>query len=188
MAEHNWSEARVARLRELHAEGWSSTHIAAALGGITRNAVIGKLHRMGDSAQHASARHSSEAPRETAVGSGEQAQPSGAIAAGAERRADEGVRIAPRQLEAPVPKMLLLDALGTGSCRYPIGTPGHEDFGFCGHPSEPGRVYCAYHDAVCHVRMTRRAAEALAHQRSSLRAETKEISATGRQTLAGGLL
>lgn len=41
-----WTEERTARLRELHAAGWSASQIAADLGGVTRNSIIGKWHRL----------------------------------------------------------------------------------------------------------------------------------------------
>ena len=41
-----WTDERVARLRELWAAGWSCSKIAADLGHITRNSVIGKVHRL----------------------------------------------------------------------------------------------------------------------------------------------
>ena len=42
-----WTEERVARLRKLWAEGNSASRIAKQLGGVSRNAVIGKVHRLG---------------------------------------------------------------------------------------------------------------------------------------------
>ena len=42
-----WTDERVALLTKLWADGLSASQIAAELGGITRNAVIGKVHRLG---------------------------------------------------------------------------------------------------------------------------------------------
>jgi len=43
----SWTDERVERLKELWAEGMSASQIAKVLGGVTRNAVIGKVHRLG---------------------------------------------------------------------------------------------------------------------------------------------
>src|SRR6266436_7579726 len=43
----SWNDERVETLKRLWAEGLSASHIATELGGITRNAVIGKVHRLG---------------------------------------------------------------------------------------------------------------------------------------------
>src|SRR3954466_12453637 len=47
MTQMNWSEDRVEQLKTLWTEGLSASQIARALGGVTRNAVIGKVHRLG---------------------------------------------------------------------------------------------------------------------------------------------
>ena len=42
----NWTDERVEKLKRLWAEGLSASQIAAQLGGVSRNAVIGKVHRL----------------------------------------------------------------------------------------------------------------------------------------------
>ena len=60
-----WTEERVALLTKLWADGLSASQIAAELGGITRNAVIGKVHRLGLSGQAKSPSSSSPRPRKS---------------------------------------------------------------------------------------------------------------------------
>ena len=59
----SWTDERVARLAKLWAEGLSASQIAADLGGVTRNAVIGKVHRLGLSGRAKPAGKSNSGPR-----------------------------------------------------------------------------------------------------------------------------
>src|SRR5260221_13188224 len=61
MTQANWSEDRVEQLKTLWTEGLSASQIARALGGVTRNAVIGKVHRLGLAGRASPSR--SERPR-----------------------------------------------------------------------------------------------------------------------------
>src|SRR6202012_4301010 len=47
MSDANWSDDRVSTLSKLWIDGLSASQIANQLGGVTRNAVIGKVHRLG---------------------------------------------------------------------------------------------------------------------------------------------
>lgn len=58
-----WTDERVELLKKLVADGLSGSQIAAGLGGITRNAVIGKMHRLGLSGRPRSASSASPRPR-----------------------------------------------------------------------------------------------------------------------------
>jgi len=142
-----WTDARVEHLKALWLSGLSATQVAAALGGVTRNAVIGKLHRLG------------VAGRGTASPPGERPP----MRAGARRRAaaPRPLRMAPptvRQANAtPVRPAVTPDApdarpgvadlvlLGRHACRWPIGDPAADDFGFCGRPALEAGPYCADH-------------------------------------------
>ncbi|MGZ5850479.1 MAG: GcrA family cell cycle regulator, partial [Methyloceanibacter sp.] len=58
-----WNDERVELLKKLWAEGLSASQIASRLGGVTRNAVIGKVHRLGLSGRATSSRSASPRPR-----------------------------------------------------------------------------------------------------------------------------
>ena len=58
-----WTEGRVAELKKLWAEGHSASQIAKRLGGVTRNAVIGKVHRLGLSGRATPSRPVKRPPR-----------------------------------------------------------------------------------------------------------------------------
>ncbi len=70
-----WTDERVETLKKLWTEGLSASQIAAELGGITRNAVIGKVHRLGLSGRAKSP--SSAAPRPRKAGVTSQLEPTG---------------------------------------------------------------------------------------------------------------
>lgn len=134
----DWTDARVAKLRDLWREGLSASTVAARLG-VSRNAVIGKVHRLGLSK---SGEHDSARPRLPA-------RPK------APRRASRArPKPAPRPaLQAPVHAVDLpglvgrLEALGAQACHFPIGDPKSDDFAFCGRKRSRG-PYCAAHAAV----------------------------------------
>lgn len=123
-----WTEERVEKLRELWDKGLSASQIAKELAeGVTRNAVIGKAHRMG------------LASRPSPV----KSDPAKRTAATAKKKT------APKKetVKAKVPttgKVTILD-LTESMCKWPIGHPGEPDFHFCGKPSQPTFPYCANH-------------------------------------------
>lgn len=122
-----WTDDRVEKLRELWDKGLSASQIAKELAeGVTRNAVIGKAHRMG------------LASRPSPV----KSDPSKRAAAAAKKQA------APKRASTKaVPtsgKVSILD-LTESMCKWPIGHPGEVNFHFCGKPSQPTFPYCASH-------------------------------------------
>jgi GcrA cell cycle regulator len=144
-----WSDDRTARLKELYATGASCGWIVADLAnGITRNAVIGKVHRLGLERRGAG-RHPLVEKR-----SGEPRQ---APKASAKSEVPKSPPFRPRVMITPAteielrcvevaPRHLTLLDLEPNDCRYPYG---HSDQGegitFCGHPKIDGSSYCAPH-------------------------------------------
>lgn len=128
-----WTDARVGELRRLWREGLSATEIALRLPGATRNAVLGKLHRMGLlGGRRVTGRQPTRAPARS-------------------QRARNSVRQPPRRRRMPGPEPLeglvaRLEALGPHACRWPIGDPRTPGFRFCGRPAGP-RSYCPVHMA-----------------------------------------
>ncbi len=130
-----WTDEKIEKLKKLWEKGLSASQIAERLGdGISRNAVIGKVHRLG--------LKSRPSPVKTArkTGEGEKAAP--ARKPRARRRTEER-------------RVHLLD-LTERMCKWPIGHPGEPDFHFCGKPSEPGLPYCAEHCAEAYQAPARR--------------------------------
>ncbi len=140
-----WTDERVEQLRQMWLDGLSASQIAARLGGVTRNAVIGKVHRLGLSGRGAPTRVTRRrpsvprAPRAQTASTPrrEQGAKETAVAAAPE----------PEELEVisdPAMHANLLE-LNEQTCKWPNGDPGEESFHFCGQRSAPGLPYCAAH-------------------------------------------
>jgi GcrA cell cycle regulator len=133
MTQMNWSEDRVEQLKTLWTEGLSASQIARALGGVTRNAVIGKVHRLGLAGRASPSR--SERPRLPV------AHKTPTVRA--------HVPAAPVVEEDPV---TLADGshatvltISDRMCRWPIGDPAATEFHFCGRSPKSGSPYCEAH-------------------------------------------
>src|SRR3569833_2357158 len=133
MSAMNWSDDRVEQLKSLWTEGLSASQIARALGGVTRNAVIGKVHRLGLAGRASPSR--SERPR---------------------------LPMAPKvpSVRAHVPAIPVIEedplTMEDGShatvlpisdrmCRRQNGDPAASEFHFCGHSPKSGSPYCEAH-------------------------------------------
>jgi GcrA cell cycle regulator len=155
-----WTEERVEQLKRLWAEGLSASQIAAALGGVTRNAVIGKVHRLSLSGRAKPAAGPSvrvnRAARPALPASRRIARP--ATAGNTALKADFGPplreaalpALIEEELVAPVSQRATIVTLTDRMCKWPIGDPGQEDFHFCGHSSREGRPYCEYHARIAY--------------------------------------
>jgi GcrA cell cycle regulator len=150
----SWTEERVELLKKLWSDGLSASQIAAELGGITRNAVIGKVHRLGLSGRAKS--NSSAAPRPRKARS-----PSHMLRIGrAAVRGNTALAHAyDYELEAepelidniiPIGQRRTILELNEQTCRWPVGDPGSSDFFFCGGNTVAGLPYCAYHSRVAY--------------------------------------
>ncbi|MEW5687478.1 MAG: GcrA family cell cycle regulator [Pseudomonadota bacterium] len=138
----SWSEPRVTTLRTLWLDGLSASQIAKQLGGVTRNAVIGKVHRLG-----LGGRGAPSAPgRASRVSAPRPARPRRAPVHTVPRLAPPvRIAVAPPS-PAPEGPGLVTDMarLGVHACKWPIGDPKSPDFSFCGRHAA-GR-YCAAHE------------------------------------------
>lgn len=148
-----WTEERVELLKRLWNEGLSASQIAGRLGhGVTRNAVIGKVHRLGLSGRvtpQRTARPRTRKTREPSHPGRSGIMPTaGATALKPSLRAEPAPRPEPQPVQMiPVPKgeRVSILMLSDKTCRWPLGDPGHEDFSFCGHTPKEGVPYCEYH-------------------------------------------
>lgn len=145
----SWTDARIEMLRNGWEQGLTASQIAEQLGeGISRNAVIGKAHRLG-----LKARPSPVKGAEAAIEGGADR-----IVAAVAAVVDAATPAAAPAVRAPAPvvrkarpvvaakpaKTSLLD-LSEKICKWPIGHPGETDFHFCGKPSNTGFPYCNEH-------------------------------------------
>ena len=147
----SWTDERVARLTKLWSDGLSASQVAAELGGVTRNAVIGKIHRLGLSGRDKPASKSSSRQKRASRPSNytRASRPSGRAGKtdGSHNRFGSVQRISPpaENIVAPVPKRLKLVELTDFTCKWPFGDPQESDFYFCGHSIKTDTPYCEYH-------------------------------------------
>ncbi len=145
----SWTDERVELLKKLWADGLSASQIAAELGGITRNAVIGKVHRLGLSGRAKSP--SSSAPRPRKARSSQMLRVSRPMSRGNTALAyDYAAEPEPELIEIPVEQRKTLLQLNEQTCRWPVGDPGSTDFFFCGGESKEDSPYCTFHSRVAY--------------------------------------
>jgi GcrA cell cycle regulator len=180
-----WTDERIAQLKQYWEEGRSASQIAELLGeGLSRNAVIGKAHRLGLASRPSplktgeakaeprapKAEPKASAPKPAPPRPAPQPAPAPApfvvqaetparpaLPPVAQPDAGEAPAVAARS--APRPKggrVTLLD-LNDRICKWPIGHPDEPDFHFCGKPVNPGFPYCSEHCLVAYqAQMPRR--------------------------------
>jgi len=153
-----WTNERVEELRRLWSQGQTASRIAELLGGITRNAVIGKAHRLGLCGRPSPIRREEGVPRREAA-----ARISPPPIAG--RAALESSAALPPAVEPPAPPPMPAASTGQAragsggrSCSWPVGDPKQPGFHFCGAEAVPGRPYCASHCSLAYQRKTDAAA------------------------------
>jgi GcrA cell cycle regulator len=137
----DWTPEQIGQLTRLWSEGLSTAEIGKRLG-ISKNAVVGKAHRL-----HLNSRPSPikrVGPRPAVV------------------RQPTHVRPAAPAAAAPVPQPapMRIVELSSQACRWPIGHPGDENFHFCTQRAIQGKPYCIEHSAVAYVKAKPKAGEA----------------------------
>ena len=152
-----WTEDRVGTLKKLWLEGQSASQIAKQLGGgVTRNAVIGKVHRLGLSGR--------ATPSQPARTTFRTTRPRPAAAAPQAPSAPRRIEAAqPRPAAAPavpapmpdLPGTATVMTLGAHMCKWPIGDPSSREFSFCGRRASEG-VYCVEHARVAYQPQVKR--------------------------------
>ncbi len=163
-----WTEERVELLKKLWADGLSASQIAGRLGEVTRNAVIGKVHRLGLAGRATTSRMRSARPRNrvshlplrpTRV----QYRTHGNVALKPIFAPMEHIGVALALVPSPVeelniPAALRIDLLDLKECmcRWPIGDPQDENFHFCGRQKTTGVSYCEHHARVAFQAAPRR--------------------------------
>jgi len=180
----SWTDERVELLKKLWSEGLSASQIAGRLGGVTRNAVIGKVHRLGLSGRATTSRVKSHRPRKRNPNAIKRPARARFPTAGnpAVRELYSGERYIPavEEIDIPEAQRKTIQSLEACSCRWPVGDPQTPDFYFCGGKAVPGLPYCEHH--------ARRAFQAPAPKRreresvETIRAAMARVEAEGSAT------
>jgi GcrA cell cycle regulator len=163
----SWTDDRVEILKKMWGEGQSASQIAKELGGVTRNAVIGKVHRLGLSNRTATA---APAAAPAAAAKPEAKAKPAAKPAAAAKIIPAGQPLPPQpsaneispealakvsEVEKKSKKIGLMD-LTERTCKWPVGDPATDDFWFCGLPVQQGKPYCEAHVGVAFQPMSAR--------------------------------
>ncbi len=157
----NWTDERVELLRKLWSDGLSASQIAAQLGGVSRNAVIGKVHRLKLSSRGRAAaapvrqKKTVQATTKVAARASVVTRPvTASIGATALQTMFEAEPAPRHQLRAienvvvPISRRLQLIQLSERTCKWPNGDPLTEDFNFCGNECAETGPYCGYHARI----------------------------------------
>ena len=145
----SWTEQRINELEKLWAEGLSASQIAGQLGGVTRNAVIGKVTRLGLPKRRSTSRIYSKPKKAKPK---KRARTAGGIFNPHTQPPPKEVLL-PALKKEPIPENLIsFQDLKEGQCKYPYGNPKRGKFGYCGKPVALGKSYCAGCEAKTRVR------------------------------------
>ena len=132
----SWNETKVTKLKELWGKGNTASQIAEIIGGISRNAVIGKAHRLNLSSKIKTRSTSSSQDFDSDSEENSSKQKRG-------RKSKFQSLIIEKDFEPENPKKL--EELDEGSCKWPIGHPEEKSFYFCGRSSLKDFSYCKLH-------------------------------------------
>ena len=132
----SWTDEKVAKLKELWGKGSTASQIAEIIGGISRNAVIGKAHRLNLSAKIKTRATSSNKNFENSLEEKNIKNRRG-------RKSKFKSLIIEKDFEPENPKQL--EDLDENSCKWPIGHPDDKSFYFCGRSSLKDFSYCKLH-------------------------------------------
>ena len=132
----SWTTEKVNKLKELWGKGNTASQIAEIIGGISRNAVIGKAHRLNLSAKIKTRTATSNHFYENSVESKIPKNKRG-------RKSKFKSLIIEKDFEPENPKQL--EELDENSCKWPIGHPDEKSFYFCGRSSLKDFSYCKLH-------------------------------------------
>ena len=132
----SWNEEKVEKLKELWGKGSTASQIAEIIGGISRNAVIGKAHRLNLSSKIKTRNASSSQNFDNNSEENSSKQKRG-------RKSKFQSLIIEKDFEPENPKKL--EELDDSSCKWPIGHPEEESFYFCGRSSLKDFSYCKLH-------------------------------------------
>ena len=156
----SWTDERVELLRQLWLDGKSASQISAQLGhGVTRNAVIGKVHRLGLAGRAKSPSSSASppraasaprmSPRPAASSARTAVRGATALALASEPMLDTRPVFQEDDVVVPMSLRVTIIDLKEAMCRWPLGDPTSAEFRYCGSPAASG-PYCTHHGKLAY--------------------------------------
>ncbi|AKK20224.1 hypothetical protein HUT03_02990 [Candidatus Liberibacter africanus] len=163
-----WTDERIDKLKKFWSEGLSASQIAVQLGGVTRNAVIGKLHRLllpsrvkvnenkqsgNDRKNRALEYNSSKMRQDSDVGVSAPVLKERIPNSAPKRKAkpvSEKDNAITSGVVLPMSRCLRLMELTENTCKWPLGDPFGKDFSFCGSDVHNDSPYCDYHKKLAY--------------------------------------
>ena len=130
----SWTHERIEQLKKLWEAGYTASNIAAELGGITRNAVIGKAHRLGLSGRMKSKSKVSSV----------------SIVRKRKMPVNKNSKIIELTTSVEPMNPTSFADIRDGLCRWPLGEPEDSDFKFCGRKCAEGMIYCTEHHSLAY--------------------------------------
>ncbi|MDP9128510.1 MAG: GcrA family cell cycle regulator [Pseudomonadota bacterium] len=162
----SWTEQKIQMLKDMWGNGYSASEIAKRLGGMTRNAVIGKAHRLKLSSRPSPIRRDEDGALSVPGGSVMPTMkstrkrvmlrplppvPMPSTAKGTVTRDFRSTIEPPKRVEG-----IAVTKAGDRHCRWPVGDPRSPDFRFCGCTAHEGLPYCVDHARVAYQNIGRR--------------------------------
>lgn len=165
VASIDWTPTVIGKLCSLWAEGISTAAIGVRMG-ISKNAVVGKAHRLNLPARPSPIRNGSDRPKRervsrTAIRLTTYASPRPSAPAPVSRPVPEVAPSSTRPVLPPRERFSMASETSRTpwngeTCCWPIGEPGRPGFGFCGDQAARGRPYCDEHCGAAYVTKTDR--------------------------------
>ncbi len=133
-----WTDEQVEELKHLWEKGLTTGEIGKILG-VSKNAVVGKAHRLGLNSRPSPIRRNDEDRNITETTDQN------------EKKKILKSTVIQKSADKEKKKFITVNDLTSSSCRWPIGDPKDEDFHFCGKQSLPDKPYCEEHAAIAYV-------------------------------------
>jgi GcrA cell cycle regulator len=131
----SWTDEKVDKLKELWGKGNTASQVAEIIGGMSRNAVIGKAHRLNLSAKVKPRTVENFKKQKIGDGLNDSSKKT--------RKSRFKSLLIEKDFEPENPKQL--EELDENSCKWPSGHPNESSFYFCGRTSLKDFSYCKLH-------------------------------------------
>ena len=176
----SWTEERVSLLRKLWGEGHTAAEIAKQLGGVTRNAVIGKAHRLKLSNRVSPIQQNKKpANKNIERKTVKKTAHIGIVSSRSNTSISSSTGQTPQRTSGADindnEELYSLMDLKPRMCRWPYGDPKHEDFGFCGDSAMPGLPYCEKHAKMAYQASTRNRIFSADKETKEIRGQLKKL-------------